>query len=251
MHQAREALIKSRRIAWHNGASLLSSNEPYRGSTQFSDAEHNTKRKRTRREIFLEEMSRAVPWVQLESIIEPFYPKAGNGRRPYPLSTMLRVHCLQQWYYLSDLAMEETLYEVASMRQFAGLSLSCGSIPDETTILNFRHLLERHDLTRQILEQVTTYLQKKGLMLRQGTIVDATIITAPSSTKNVNGKRDHEMHQTKKGNEWFFGMKAHIGVDTQSGLVHSMTCTAANEHDLNQAEHLLNGEESYVFAGRY
>lgn len=132
----------------------------------FSDAEHNTKRKRTCREIFLDDMDRAVPWAQLHDIIEPFYPKAGSGRRPYPLSTMLRIYCLQQWYYLSDQAMEEELYEIASMRQFAGLSLSNGSVPDETTILNFRHLLERHDLTRQILEQVTAYLQEKGLMMR-------------------------------------------------------------------------------------
>lgn len=214
----------------------------------FSDAEHHTKRKRTRREIFLDEMDRAVPWAQLESVIQPFYPKAGNGRRPYPLSTILRIHFMQQWYCLSDPAMEEALYEIASMRLFAGLSLSCGRLPDETTILNFRHLLERHDLARQILELVTAFLQEKGLMLRQGSIVDATIIAAPSSTKNKEGKRDPEMHQTKKGNEWFFGMKAHIGVDAQSGLVHSMTCTAANEHDLNQAEHLLHGDEAYVFA---
>jgi len=214
----------------------------------FSGAEHNTKRKRTRREIFLEEMNQAVPWARLESLIEPFYPKAGNSRRPYPLSTMLGIHCQQQWYSLSDSAMEEGLYEIASLRQFTGLSLSRGSIPDETTILNFCHLLERHDLARQIVGQVMSYLQEKGLMLRQGTIVDATIIAAPSSTKNAEDKRDPEMYQTKKGNEWYFGMKAHIGVDAQSDLVHSMTCTASNEHDLNQAEHLLHGDETYVFA---
>ena len=214
----------------------------------FSDAEHRSKRKRTRREVFLDEMDRTIPWNLLEAIIEPHYPKAGNGRRPYPLSTMLRIHCLQQWYSFSDPAMEEELYEIPSLRQFARLSLSRGSIPDETTILKFRHLLEQHDLTRKILSAVADHLHEKGLMLRQGTIVDATIISAPSSTKNKQGARDPEMHQTKKGNQWFFGMKAHIGVDAQSGLVHSMTCTAANEHDLNQAENLLHGDEAYVFA---
>jgi IS5 family transposase len=213
----------------------------------FSDAEHHNKRKRTRREIFLDEMDRSIPWGRLESIIEPFYPKAGNGRRPYPLITMLRIHCLQQWYCLSDPTMEEELSEITSMRQFAGLASGC-PIPDETTILKFRHLLEQHNLTRLILTEITDYLQEKGLMLRQGSIVDATIIAAPSSTKNAKGERDPEMHQTKKGNQWYFGMKAHIGVDVQSGLVHSVTCTAANEHDLNQAEHLLHGEEEYVFA---
>jgi IS5 family transposase len=213
----------------------------------FSDAEHHNKRKRTRREIFLDEMDRSIPWDRIESIIEPFYPKAGNGRRPYPLSTMLRIHCLQQWYCLSDPTMEEELSEIASMRQFAGLP-SGFPIPDETTILKFRHLLERHNLTRLILNEITDYLQGKGLMLRQGSIVDATIIAAPCSTKNAKGERDPEMHQTKKGNQWYFGMKAHIGVDAQSGLVHSVTCTAANEHDLNQAEYLLHGEEEYVFA---
>ena len=192
----------------------------------FSDAEYGGKRKRTRREVFLAEMDRAVPWSQLEALIAPHYPKAGGGRRPYPLSTMLRIHCLQQWYALSDPAMEEELYEIASMRQFAGLSLARGAVPDETTILNFRHLLERHDLARAIFEAVKAHLQAAGLLLRQGTIVDATIIAAPSSTKNSTGERDPEMHQTKKGNQWYFGMKAHIGVDAESGLVHSVIGTA-------------------------
>lgn len=213
----------------------------------FSDAEHRAKRKRTRREVFLDEMERAIPWDLLEAIIEPYYPKAGNGRRPYPLCTMLRIHCLQQWYSFSDPAMEEELYEIPSLRQFAGLSLSRGSIPDETTILKFRHLLEQNNLTRKILDAVTEHLYDKGLLLRQGTIVDATIISAPSSTKNKQGERDPEMHQTKKGNQWFFGLKAHIGVDAHTGLVHSVSCTAANEHDLNQAGNLLHGEEEYVF----
>lgn len=213
----------------------------------FSDAEHSAKRKRTRREVFLDEMERTIPWDLLEAIIEPYYPKAGNGRRPYPLCTMLRIHCLQQWYSFSDPAMEEELYEIPSLRQFAGLSLSRGSIPDETTILKFRHLLEQNNLTRKILDAVSEHLHDKGLLLRQGTIVDATIISAPSSTKNKQGERDPEMHQTKKGNQWFFSLKAHIGVDAHTGLVHSVSCTAANEYDLNQAGNLLHGEEEYVF----
>jgi IS5 family transposase len=213
----------------------------------FSDAEYGGKRKRTRREVFLAEMNRAVPWAKLEALIEPHYPKAGSGRRPYRLATMLRIHCLQQWYGLSDPAMEEELYEIASMRQFAGLSLARGSVPDETTILNFRHLLERHGLARELFETVKAHLQDAGLLLRQGTIVDATIIAAPSSTKNSTGERDPEMHQTKKGNQWHFGMKAHVGTDAESGLVHSVIGTPANVADVTQAHDLLHGEETVAF----
>ncbi len=213
----------------------------------FSDAEYGGKRKRTRREVFLAEMDRAVPWAKLEALIEPHYPKAGCGRQPYRLAAMLRIHCLQQWYGLSDPAMEEELYEIASMRQFAGLSLARGSVPDETTILNFRHLLERHDLARELFETVKAHLQEAGLLLRQGTIVDATIVAAPSSTKNSTGERDPEMHQTKKGNQWFFGMKAHVGTDAESGLVHSVIGTPANIADVTQAHDLLHGEEKVAF----
>jgi IS5 family transposase len=213
----------------------------------FSDAEFDGKRKRTRREVFLAEMNRVVPWARLEGVIEPYYPKAGSGRRPYALATMLRIHCLQQWYALSDPAMEEALYEIASMRRFAGLSLAHGSVPDETTILNFRHLLERHDLARAIFDAVKAHLQAAGLLLRQGTIVDATIIVAPSSTKNKTGERDPEMHQTKKGNQWHFGMKAHIGVDAEGGLVHTVIGTAANVADVTKADDLLHGEEAMAF----
>jgi IS5 family transposase len=213
----------------------------------FSDAEYGGKRKRTRREVFLGEMDRAIPWGELEGLIEPHYPKVGGGRPPYALSTMLRIHCLQQWYGLSDPAMEEALYEIASMRQFAGLSLARGSVPDETTILNFRHLLERHDLGRQLFETIRQYLQATGLMLRQGTIVDATIISAASSTKNSTGERDPEMHQTKKGNQWYFGMKAHVGVDAESSLVHSVIGTAANVADVTKAHELLHGGETVAF----
>src|SRR5246127_2048775 len=213
----------------------------------FSDAEYGGKRKRTRREVFLAEKQRAVPWARLEALFAPHYPKAGGGRRPYPLATMLRIHCLQQWYGLSDPAMEEELYEIASMRQFAGLSLARGSVPDETTILNFRHLLEQHGLAREIFDTVKAHLQDAGLLLRQGTIVDATIVAAPSSTKNRTGERDPEMHQTKKGNQWYFGMKAHVGTDAESGMVHSVIGTAANVADVTQAHDLLHGEEKVAF----
>jgi IS5 family transposase len=213
----------------------------------FGDGEYASKRKRTRRETFLAEMEQVIPWTILLNLIEPVYPKAGNGRRPYPLKVMLKIHLMQNWFGLSDPAMEEALYEIASMRQFAGLSLT-KPIPDETTILNFRRLLETYELGAEILARVNGYLSRKGLMLKRGTIVDATIIAAPSSTKNAEGERDPEMHQTKKGNEWFFGMKAHIGVDVDSGLVHTVTTTAANEADVNEAEYLLHGKESVVYA---
>ena len=166
----------------------------------FSDAEYAGKRKQTRRKRFLAEMEQVVPWAGLLELIEPFYSKAGNGRPPYPLETMLRIHLLQNWFALSDPAMEEALYETTILRQFAGLSLE--RIPDETTILNFRRLLERHELAAGILAVINGYLGDRGLSLRQGTVVDATLIHAPSSTKNKDGKRDPEMHQTKKGNQY-------------------------------------------------
>ena len=212
----------------------------------FSDAEHAGKRKQTRREVFLAEMERVVPWKALLAQIAPHYPKAGRGRHPYAMETMLRIHLLQQWYALSDPAMEDALYEIASMRQFAQLSL-LAAIPDETTILNFRHLLERHGVAAKLLVAVNRHLQSKGLLLRQETIVDATIIDAPSSTKNRSGARDPEMHQTKKGNRWFFGMKAHVGVDRDSGLVHTMVSTAANVADVTQTGKLLHGKEQSVY----
>ncbi|WP_019655382.1 IS5 family transposase [Variovorax atrisoli] len=212
----------------------------------FSDAEHAGKRKKTRREIFLAEMELVVPWRALLKVIEPHYPVAGRGRRPYPLEAMLRVHLMQNWFALSDPAMEEALYEIASLRTFAGLGLE--SIPDETTILNFRHLLEASDLAEDIFKQVNAHLAKKGLLLKRGSIVDATIIAAPSSTKNESGERDPEMHQTKKGNQWHFGMKAHIGVDADSGLVHTVATTAANEADVEQVSDLLHGKENAVWA---
>jgi IS5 family transposase len=214
----------------------------------FSDAEYAGKRKKTRKEVFLEEMDRVVPWQALLALIEPVYPKAGNGRRPYALKTMLRIHLMQNWFGYSDPAMEEALYEVAPLRRFAGLSLARSSVPDETTILNFRRLLEKHDLAPKLLAAVNTHLSDKGLLLRQGTIVDATIIHAPPSTKNKAKARDPEMHQTKKGNQWYFGMKAHIGVDAEGGLVHTVTTTAANVADVVEVDKLLHGKEKAVYA---
>jgi len=213
----------------------------------FGDAEYATKKKRTRREVFLAEMDQVMPWGSLLRLIEPLYPVAGRGRPPYPLETMLRVHLLQNWYGLSDPAMEEALYDSASMRAFAKLSLN-GAIPDETTILNFRRLLEVNELAPEILARVNAYLTRNKLMFKQGTIVDATIIPAPSSTKNAEGERDPEMHQTKKGNQWYFGMKAHIGVDSKSGLVHTVVTTPANEADIEVVDELLHGKERTVHA---
>jgi IS5 family transposase len=213
----------------------------------FADSEFNGKRRKTRKELFLARMEALLPWAMMLEVIEPVYPKAGNGRRPYPLDTMLRIHCMQQWYSLSDGAMEDALYEITSMRLFAKLSLD-QAIPDRTTIMNFRHLLEQHQLARQLFDAVNLWLSDAGIMMKQGTLVDATLIEAPCSTKNKRGERDGEMHQTKKGNQWYFGMKAHIGVDAKSGLTHSLKTTAANEHDLNQVGNLLHGEEAFVFA---
>ena len=213
----------------------------------FSDCEFRQKRRTTRKEKFLHRMDQLIPWQRLETVIEPFYPKPGKGRRPYPLPTMLRIHCLQQWYSLSDPAMEDALYEVSSMRIFAGLSLD-QPIPDHTTILNFRHLLERYQLGRSIFQEINDWLTSAGIILKEGTLVDATIIEAPTSTKNKKGERDPEMHQTKKGNEWHFGMKAHIGVDARTGFTHSLQTTAANEHDLNHAAALLHGDEHFIGA---
>ena len=214
----------------------------------FADSEFNGKRRKTRKELFLARMEALLPWAMMLEVIEPVYPKAGNGRRPYPLDTMLRIHCMQQWYSLSDGAMEDALYEIASMRLFAKLSLD-QAIPDRTTIMNFRHLLEQHQLARQLFDAVNLWLSDAGIMMKQGTLVDATLIEAPCSTKNKRGERDGEMHQTKKkGNQWYFGMKAHIGVDAKSSLTHSLETTAANEHDLNQVGNLLHGKEEFVFA---
>ncbi|MEB1933428.1 IS5 family transposase [Xanthomonas campestris pv. campestris] len=213
----------------------------------FGDAECLGKRKQTRREIFLAEMEQVVPWQQLLGLVAPHYPVSGRpGRQPYALATMLRIHLLQQWYALSDPAMEEALHEIPTLRRFAQLG-GLDNVPDETTILNFRRLLETHGLAARMLEAVNAHLARKGQSLRSGTIVDATLIAAPSSTKNADHARDPEMRQTKKGNQWYFGMKAHIGVDEFSGLVHHVHCTAANVADVTVTHALLHGKEDSVF----
>ncbi len=215
--------------------------------TTFDSLAYTAKKKQTRREKFLAEMERVVPWGALLTLIEEHYPKGGKaGRPPMSPEMMLRIHFLQQWYALSDPAMEDALYEIESMRRFAGLELNVDAIPDETTILKFRRFLEKHALAPKILETVNADLAARGMQMRAGTLVDATIIHAPSSTKNSTGKRDPEMHQTKKGNQWYFGMKAHIGVDSHSGLVRVVVGTAANTADVTQIDKLLTGDEKSV-----
>ena len=203
--------------------------------------------KLTRRAAFLAEMEGVVPWAELCAVIEPFYPKTGNGRPPIGLERMLRLHFLQHWFNLSDPMAEEALYDSRSMRQFVGIDLGREPVPDETTILNFRHLLERHNLGKALFERVNQHLASRGLKVAGGTIVDATIIAAPSSTKNAAKARDPQMHQTRKGQQWYFGMKLHIGVDSKTKLIHSMTTTAANVHDAKVLGELLHGEETRVY----
>ena len=212
----------------------------------FADVDYESKKRKTRREKFLERMDGLIPWERLEGRIRPFYPTAGRGRHPYTLSAMLRVHCVQLFYNLSDPGMEDLLYDVESVRRFVGLKLS-EPMPDETTILHFRHLLEEHKLGDGLFGEINRHLASQGLRLQEGTIVDASIIEAPSSTKNRAGARDPEMHQVKKGNAWHFGMKVHIGVDAQTGVVHSVSTTGANVNDVTEAHRLLHGGESQVW----
>ena len=204
--------------------------------------------KRTRKREFLDEMNLVVPWTALVGLIEPHAPAGKTGRPPFAVATMLRIHFLQQWFGLSDPAMEEALHDVPLYCEFAHLDPGMGRLPDESTILRFRHLLEENNLSIQLLATINATLATKGLMLKTGTVVDATLIAAPSSTKNSTGERDPEMHQTKKRNQWHFGMKAHIGVDADSGLVHTVIGTAANVHDVTQGHGLLHGDEQVVFA---
>ena len=207
-----------------------------------------TSTKRTRRREFLDEMDRVVPWSALVAEIVPFMPEGKRGRPPFPVESLLRIHFMQQWFTLSDPSMEEALHDVPLFRDFAGLGGWDDRLPDESTILRFRHVLEKHKLAERILATVNLLLGAKGLMLRSGTVVDATLISAPSSTKNASGERDPEMHQSKKGQQWFFGMKAHIGVDADSGLVHTVRGTAGNVNDVVEAISLLHGQETDVFA---
>jgi len=201
----------------------------------------------SRREQFLQTMELVVPWSELVALIEPHYPKAGNGRQPVGLAIMLRIYFLQHWFSLSDPGAEDALYDSLALRSFAGVDLGRAAVPDETTILNFRHLLEQHDLCGKILDVVNLYLDRKGIRIATGTIVDATIISAPSSTKNSKKERDPEMHQTRKGNQWYFGAKAHIGVDSKSGVIHSVCTSAASVSDVHMLPDLLHGEENKVW----
>jgi transposase, IS5 family len=213
----------------------------------FAEAESAGKKRVTKRQRFLAEMEKVVPWPRLLSAIEPYYPKGKRGRPPIGLERMLRIYFLQQWYGLSDEGLEDALYDSIAMRTFAGIDLALEDVPDATTLLKFRRLLVEHDLTRALFDEIGIMLCQRGLLMKEGTIVDATIIEAPPSTKNAEKSRDPEMHQTKKGNEWHFGMKAHIGVDADSGLVHSLVGTAANESDVSQAHALLHGHEELAF----
>ena len=218
-----------------------------RQQTLASQASFERYGKKTRREKFLEEMDRILPWPELESLIAPHYPKEGNGRPPVGLSVVLRIYFLQHWLNLSDPGAEEALYDSPALRRFAGVGLGRAAGPDETTILNFRHLLEGHDLCGSMLEAVNVYLESRGIRIGTGTIVDATILHAPSSTKNSTGTRDPQMHQTRQGKQWYFGMKAHIGVDSKEGLVHSLCSTAASVADMHMLPDLLHGEERKVW----
>ena len=214
--------------------------------TTFASLAWQGKGKVTRRERFLAEMEAVMPWQRLQALIDPHYPKAGAGRQPHPLPRMLRVYCTQQWFNLSDPAMEDALYDSESMRRFAGLELSEDAVPDESTILRFRHLLEKHRLTEAIFAEINALLASRGLLLKSGTIVDATIVAAPSSTKNAEGERDLEMHQGFKGKTWHFGMKVHVGTDLH-GLVHTVATGPANEADIARLPELLHGQETALY----
>lgn len=215
--------------------------------TSFSQLEFEGKKRVTRREKFLADMERVVPWRELEAAIAPHYPQGRRGRPPIGLARMLRVYFVQQWYGLSDEGVEDTITDSQALRAFVGIDLAREAAPDATTLLQFRRLLEQHALTKTLLETINAQLLAQGLMMREGTIVDATILAAPPSVKNKDKARDPDMHQTKKGNQWYFGMKAHIGVDAESGLVHSVTGTAANVADVTETGKLLHGEEQTVF----
>jgi IS5 family transposase len=222
------------------------------GQLSFASLDFASKKKRTKRDVFLAEMAAVVPWSVLEAVIEPRYPKAGahGGRRPFPVAVMLRIYCLQQWYNLSDPGAEEALYDIQSMRAFCHLELGQDPIPDETTILNFRHLLETHALTKAVFEAVAEHLEARGALLRGGTIVDATLIAASPSTKNAAGKRDCEMRSSKKGNQWYFGMKAHVGVDARSGLVHTAGVTSGSVHDAKVMDRLIRADDTAVYGDK-
>jgi transposase, IS5 family len=214
----------------------------------FASLSYQSKKKQTRREKFLAEMEQVVPWARLIALVEPHYRgKSRRGRPAMALESMLRIYFMQQWYAMSDPAMEDALYEIESMRRFAGLELIDDALPDESTILRFRHLLERHQLTKQMLETINEVLEERGALLKGGTMVDATIIQAAPSTKNRAKTRDPEMHQTKKGKQWHFGMKVHVGADVNSGTVHTVSVTPANAADISELPNLLREDDRAVF----
>src|SRR6476469_2777647 len=227
---------------------MRSTNKQQRTLATMNGFERYTKK--TRRQTFLEEMEAVVPWRELCALVEPHYPKPGNGRPPVGVERMLRIYFLQQWFNLSDPAVEEALYDSASMREFVGIDLGAEPAPDETTVCKFRHLLEKHELGKKLLGAVNEYLRLHGIKISNGTIVDATIITAPSSTKNKDRKRDPEMHHTAKGQQWYFGMKAHLGVDSRTKLIHTILASAANVADRDALPHLLHGRETRVWGDR-
>lgn len=214
----------------------------------FSQAEYAGKKKITRRDTFLAQMNAVIPWVRLLAIIEPVYPQGKRGRPPIGLERMLRMYFVQQWYTLADEALEDAIYDSHSLQRFIGIDLAVESVPDATTLLKFRRLLEKYQLTRDLLKEINKHLEEKKLLLRQGTLVDATLIAAAPSTKNRDKSRDSEMHQTRKGQQWYFGMKTHIGVDMGSSVVHSVHCTSANKSDVANAHHVLHGDEKSVHA---
>jgi len=216
--------------------------------TTFAHAEFAAKKKITRREKFLARMEELIPWAKLLAVIEPFYPKGERGRPPVGLERMLRIYFLQQWYALADEALEDALYDSQALQRFARIDLSAEGVPDATTLLKFRRLLETNDLCKGLFQAINADLSARGLLLREGTLVDATLIAAPPSTKNAKKQRDPEMHQTKKGNQWYFGMKAHIGADRDSKLVHTVVVTAANVADVTKTSELLHGQEKQVHA---
>lgn len=213
----------------------------------FSDMEYSNRRKKTKREEFLDSMDKMIPWEHWVSMIRPYYPSGKRGRPPKDIETMLRMYLMQNWFNLSDAAIEDSIYDSYAMRNFMHLDFFTEQVPDATTLLHFRHLLEKYKIGEQIFDDVAARLEKAGLIMRGGTIVDATIIAAPSSTKNKEGKRDPEMHQTKKGNQWYHGMKVHSGVDAGSGYVHTITGTAANVHDIEETANLIREDDEVVY----
>ena len=217
----------------------------------FTDVEYGNRRRVSRREQFLEQMDATIPWDRWVAVIEPFYYQQApgkKGRKAKPVETMLRMYLLQAWFSLSDEGVEDAIYDSYAMRRFMGLDFGTEQVPDATTLLHFRHLLEKHELGARLLAAQQEIFEAKGWMMRGGSIIDATIIAAPSSTQNATGERDPEMHQTKKGNQWYFGMKAHIGVDAGTGYVHSVSATAANVHDLDESVNLVRDDDEVVYA---